>query len=376
MRVPFYDLGPFVNAHKDEIMNSVEAVLSSGSFILGRQLECFEREFAEQVGVTHSIGVANGLDAIRLLLEAHGLGSGDEVIVPGYTFVATWLAVLQVGAVPVPVDVNLQDACINPDQIEGAITEKTKAILVVHLYGNSVDMSRVAAIAARHGLLVFEDASQAHMGETEMGNVGASATGGAFSLYPTKNLGALGDAGVITTNDSEVAERVISLRSYGLGSQRFSHVRLGWNSRLDEVQAAILRVFLKNLSATTERRRRIASQYMNALGFEVDACAKESTYHHFALITNSRTNFRRILADAGVESDIHYPYFFGSVPALSPRFYRPDVDFLSSSAKLASSVVTLPIGPWMSDAQVEHVAWVLQKNRSRLDLGGIVNSCM
>ena len=373
LKVPFFDLGSFIQDRKTGVLEAIERVLDGGIYVGGEEVLSFEKAFASSVGSKHCVSVGNGLDALRLILESHNIGPGDEVIVPGFTFYATWLAVMQTGASPVAVDVNLEDASINPALIKDAITSKTRAIIVVHLFGISADNLAVGKVAKDYGLLVFEDAAQAHAGTTNAGPVGSSGDAAAFSFYPTKNLGALGDGGAITTNNVEVAARIMSLRSYGVGKTKYEHLEAGWNSRLDTIQAAVLSLFLRDLSVVTDFRRSIATQYEAALSSAdleiVRSNAHETNvFHHFVVRTANREQLRQGLLNSGVGSDLHYPYYFNSISPVRQFLHQRSLPSppLPNAEKLASSVVSLPIGPWMSGAQVTRVAGVL----SGLGLGG------
>lgn len=370
MKVPFFDLGVFVREQKSEVMAAIERVVESGTYVGGDEVANFEDAFAKSVGSKHCVAVGNGLDAIRLLLEVHGIGPGDEVIVPGFTFYATWLAVLQVGALPVAVDVRLSDASIDPELIQAAITPKTKAIIVVHLFGISANMLEVNKIAKSNALLVFEDCAQAHKGQTNAGPVGNSSDGAAFSFYPTKNLGALGDAGAITLNDFVVAQKLRSRRSYGVGNNKYEHVDTGWNTRLDPIQAAILSSFLPGLVAVTKRRVQIADKYASAIDDQdnkmVRALRKgENVFHHFVVRATSRIDFQKAMSEQNVITDIHYPYFFNSLEPIRSKHEeigRPLAP-LPNSMRLADEVVSLPIGPWMTEDQVDMVSKSLRNTK-------------
>jgi dTDP-4-amino-4,6-dideoxygalactose transaminase len=373
LKVPFFDLGSFIQDRKTDVLEVIERVLDGGIYVGGEEVLSFEKAFASSVESKHCVSVGNGLDALRLILESHNIGPGDEVIVPGFTFYATWLAVMQTGASPVAVDVNLEDASINPALLKNAITSKTRAIIVVHLFGISADMLAVGKVAKDYGLLVFEDAAQAHSGKTNAGPVGSSGDAAAFSFYPTKNLGALGDGGAITTNNAEVAARMMSLRSYGVGKTKYEHVEAGWNSRLDTIQAAVLSLFLRDLSEVTDFRRSIATRYEEALSSTdleiVGSNGRETNvFHHFVVRTANREELRQDLLTSGVGTDLHYPYYFNSISPVRQFLHERGLPSppLPNAEKLASSVVSLPIGPWMSGEQVTQVAGVL----SGLGLGG------
>jgi dTDP-4-amino-4,6-dideoxygalactose transaminase len=371
VKVPFFDLGVFVREQKSEVMAAIERVVDSGTYIGGDEVANFESAFAKSVGAKHCVGVGNGLDAIRLLLEAHDIGPGDEVIVPGFTFYATWLAVLQVGAIPVAVDVRLSDASIDPEKIGAAITPATKAIIVVHLFGISANMLEINKIAKTNSLLVFEDCAQAHNGQTNAGPVGNSSDGAAFSFYPTKNLGALGDAGAITLNDSGILQKLRSRRSYGVGSNKYEHVDTGWNTRLDPLQAAILSTFLPGLKSVTEERRATAQKYTSVVEDPANNLIRalspeENVFHHFVVRAKSRSDFQKAMLDQDVMTDIHYPYFFNSLEPIRAKYNQIGkvLPNIQNSKTLADGVVSLPIGPWMTDEQVDKVS----KSLSNLNL--------
>ena len=372
MKVPFFDLGAFVHEQKSTIMDAVERVVDSGIYIGGSEVERFESEFAASVGAKHCVAVGNGLDAIRLLLEAHGIGPGDEVIVPGFTFYATWLAVIQVGAMPVAVDVRLSDASIDPELIQAAINSKTRAIIVVHLFGISADMMEINKVAKLNSILVFEDCAQAHNGQTNAGPVGNSSDGAAFSFYPTKNLGALGDAGAITSNEYGIVHKLRSRRAYGVGSSKYEHVDTGWNTRLDPIQAAILSALLPGLEGVTQTRRKIAEKYSSAiqnLSLEkIDSTRPgENVFHHYVIRAKSRIVFQQAMSEQQILTDIHYPYYFNSLEPIKAAYFHTGnaLPELQNSMTLAREVVSLPIGPWMTDSQVNFVASVLDSEKLR-----------
>jgi len=264
MKVPFLSLRDAAGELRADLDQAWRAVLDSGSYILGEQLRAFEREFAEYCGAKHCVGVGNGLEALELVLRAWDIGAGDEVIVPSNTYIASWLAVSAVGAVPVPVEPDAATFNIDPDRIAAAITPRTRAILPVHLYGLAADMGPIMALAERRGLKVLEDAAQAHGARCGEKRAGAFGHAAAFSFYPTKNLGALGDAGAVVTGDAALAARLVRLRNYG-SSERYRHEERGGNSRLDELQAALLRVKLRRLDAWNARRASFAALYLDLL---------------------------------------------------------------------------------------------------------------
>ncbi len=359
MPVPFYDLKALTDGLRDDYHRELTAVLDSGFFIGGQAVERFEAQFAEFLNVGHVVGVANGLDALRLSLQALDIGAGDEVIVPGFTFAATWLAVVESGATPVPVDVQPDSASIDTRAIEAALSDRTRAVMPVHLYGIPADLTSIQPRLTARGIAVIHDAAQAHGARYSSGErVGALGTCTAFSFYPTKNLGALGDAGCVTTPDPELAALLRSLRSYGQGESKYDHVRLGVNSRLDPLQARFLSLHLARLEQWNGRRQEIAEKYLAALGQRARAVIRgshgESVWHHFVVRARDRDALRTYLGDQGISTDVHYPYWFNTVPALNEH-HRPDAT-LDASQSLARSVTSLPMGPWMRDDQVAQVA--------------------
>ncbi len=367
MEVPFFDLGSQVKEYRRSIHECLDQVIDSGQFIGGQLVDELENSFASYLGVDHCVGVGNGLDALRLCLEVNGIGLGDEVIVPAFTFYATWLAIMQVGATPVPVDVELISANLDPDLIEEAITPKTKAIVAVHLYGWAANMTRICETANKHGLLVFEDAAQSH-GALHAGKAtGAWGDMAAFSFYPTKNLGALGDAGAVTTNSKALQDKVKSRRSYGQGSSKYDHLSVGWNTRLDPLQATFLSYHLTRLDEWTQVRREIASKYMEAISAaSLDQVGpidvSQSVWHHFVIRLKNRVQAQEWLKNNGVNTDIHYPYAaykLQPVRSAIPKRYS-EITFPVAD-ELSESVVSLPIGPWMSIKQIDHIVETLSK---------------
>ena len=297
MNIPFLDLkAPYIEL-KDELDAAYRRVMESGWYILGTEVEAFEAEFAAYCESKYCIGVANGLDALHLIVRAYGIGPGDEVIVPSNTYIATWLAVTHAGATPVPVEPDVRTYNIDPAKIEQAITPKTKAIMVVHLYGQTADMDPINVIAQKHGLKVIEDCAQAHGARYKDRRTGSLGDAAGFSFYPGKNLGAIGDGGAVTTNDDILAERISVLRNYGSKVKYINDLK-GYNSRLDELQAAFLRVKLSRLDEWNERRRQVAQQYLtnicaNTLQLPYVAEKVDPVWHLFVI----RTEMRQQLQD-------------------------------------------------------------------------------
>ncbi|MCR4399292.1 MAG: DegT/DnrJ/EryC1/StrS family aminotransferase, partial [Syntrophomonadaceae bacterium] len=311
MKVPFLDLPRLHGEIQGELEAAFRRVVAGGSFVLGEEVAVFEREFAAYCGTRHCIGVGSGLDALHLLLRAAGIGPGDEVLVPANTFIATWLAVAHAGATPVPVEPDPHTYNLDPDRLEEAITPRTRAVVAVHLYGQPADMDRILAVARRHGLRVFEDAAQAHGARYKGRRTGSLADAAGFSFYPAKNLGALGDGGAVTTDDDELAARVRWLRNYG-SPARSLHQLAGFNSRLDELQAALLRVKLPHLDRWNRLRACLAEAYSQALADSgvippwVPEWA-EPAWHLYVVRSRQRGRLQEGLARAGVATLIHYP---------------------------------------------------------------------
>ncbi|MCI8544439.1 MAG: DegT/DnrJ/EryC1/StrS family aminotransferase [Lachnospiraceae bacterium] len=311
MQVPFVSFEPMHNEINTGLEKALLDVLHSNWYIRGKQVEAFEREFANYCGANYCVGCGNGLDALFLILKAYDIGCGDEVIIPSNTFIATALAVTYSGATPVFVEPNIETYTINPALIEEKIGPRTKAIIAVHLYGQAADMDAIAAIANKYNLRVIEDAAQAHGAEykgKKTGNLGDAA---GFSFYPGKNLGALGDAGAVVTNDVGLAEKVRALANYG-SDYKYHHIYQGNNSRLDEMQAAILRVKLCKLDEWNGYRNEIAQKYLNKIKNEKVILPVPNMYgthvwHIFAVRTENREKFEKYLNECGIGTTIHYP---------------------------------------------------------------------
>lgn len=356
MRVPFLDLKKPHQRLKADLEAAFKRVLDSGWYILGNELETFEAQFAEYCSVTHCIGVGNGLDAIRLLLNAYGVGRGDEVIVPSNTFIATWLAVTQSGATPIPVEPNSETYNIDPLAIESAITSRTVAIIPVHLYGQPADMDAINRIANLHNLIVIEDAAQAQGARYRNRRVGSLGHAAATSFYPGKNLGALGDGGAVLTSDAAIADKVRELRSYG-SKVKYRHDKLGYNSRLDEMQAAFLSVKLRNLDALNDRRGEIARAYGERIRhaeivvpFVPDWV--HPVWHLYVVLTPYRDQLQRHLREHQIETMIHYP-----IPPHRQQCYTDMAGLhLPIAERLSAESLSLPIFPSMRSAEVD---WVI-----------------
>lgn len=361
--VPFLDLGAAYRELKLEIEAAVSRVLESGWYILGPEVEAFEEEWAAYCDAEHAVGLANGLDALTLALRALGIGPGDEVIVPANTYIATWLAVSAVGATPVPVEPNALTYNIDPALIETAITSNTRAVLPVHLYGQPVDLDPILSIARRHGLRVIEDAAQAHGAMYKGRRIGAHGDIVCWSFYPGKNLGAFGDAGAITTNDYNLAKHIMRLRNYG-STQKYINEEAGVNSRLDPIQAAILRVKLKVLDEWNERRRTVAMTY-NAFLKKTDLILPhvpdwaEPSWHLYVVQSSMRDLLQAQLERENIGTLIHYPIPPHMQKAYGMLQLRPDDLLLSQT--LANQVLSLPIGPQLEDCDVRNIIQTIEK---------------
>lgn len=354
--VPFLDLSHLHQSIRESLDAAYHRVMDSGWFIMGPELEAFESEFANYCEVKHCIGVGNGLEALHLLLRAYGIGLGDEVIVPSNTFIATWLAVTECGATPVPVEPNIDTHDIDPALIGKAITSRTRAIMPVHLYGQPADMDPINALAAKHGLVVIEDAAQAQGARYKGRRVGSLGHAAATSFYPGKNLGALGDGGAVLTNDDAIADKVKQLRNYG-SKIKYQHDVAGYNSRLDEMQAAFLRVKLNVLDEWNASRRAVADQYSKLLAnadiiLPVVPKYAEPVWHLYVIRSKQRDALKAHLEQQGVATVIHYP-----TPPHKQACYQEFSELkLPIAELLAGEVLSLPISPKMETAEIEYVA--------------------
>ena len=360
--VPFLDLAAVNARHLDAMRDALVRVAGRGHWVLGPELEQFEHEFAAYCGTQHAVGVANGLDALELTLRAWGIGPGDEVLVPSRTFVATWMAVTLAGAVPKAVPCDDVTQTMDGSALEAAITPFTRAVIPVHLYGRPADMTTIWETARRHGLKVLEDAAQAHGARwhgRRAGNLGDAA---AFSFYPAKNLGALGDGGAITTNDDVLAAALRQCRNYG-STERYLHERIGRNSRLDELQAAFLRLKLPHLDADNAQRARIAAVYQSTLAEiprlrlpPVDAPGMQCVWHLYVVRHSQRDALAARLADHGVQCHVHYPRNPGAQPA-----YGAMPSAMATDDEAARTVLSLPMGPTMSEQDAQRVAELVSR---------------
>lgn len=362
MKVPFVDLQTQFRSLKDEVMPAVESVFSRAAFILGEEVETFEKAFAEYHGTAHCAGVGSGCDALLCALKACGIGHGDEVIVPANTYIASVLAISAAGATPVLVDC-LDDTCeMDPGATEKAITPKTKALLPVHLYGQSVDMDAILSLAAAHGLKVVEDAAQAHGARYKGRLCGTMGDVGCFSFYPGKNLGAYGDGGAVITNNDQIVEYIRQYRNYGQ-SRKYYHDVIGWNARLDTVQAAVLGVKLKYLDGWNAARCAHAEQYREVLqglpvGFQAIVSDNTPIYHLFIIRHSQREDLMEYLQKQGIACGIHYP-----VPIHLQKAYAHlnlGAGSFPVAEKMASEMISLPMFPELTNEQIQYVGGAIR----------------
>ena len=357
MKVPFNDLNAVHDTISSDLEAALQRVMSSGWFILGQELGSFESEFAAYCGVTHCIGVASGTEALQLAVLACGIGKGDEVITVAHTAMPTALAIAATGATPVFVDIDQQSYTLSPDQLAGAMSSKTRAIMPVHLYGHCADMDAILEFAARHDLYVIEDAAQAHGACYKGRKAGGIGHLGCFSFYPTKNLGACGDAGAVVTDDQELAARLRRLRNYG-ESRKYHHESMGYNSRLDELQAAILRVKLPRLEQWNETRRNLAAGYLSRI--DERFCLPKvrpgfvHSYHLFVIQSEERDKLQEHLLAHNIQTLIHYP-----IPChlqLAFRNIEHRCCDLTITERVAQRVLSLPMFPTLRTEEMEFVA--------------------
>jgi dTDP-4-amino-4,6-dideoxygalactose transaminase len=357
--IPFLDVPAIYRELKAELDDAAQRVMASGAYILGPEVSDFEAEFAAYCGVRHAIGVGSGLDALRLILMAYDLQPGDEVIVPSNTFIATWLAVTQAGGIPVPVEPDPATHNVEAGAIASAVTARTRAIMPVHLYGQPADMDDIVALGRQHGIPVVEDAAQAQGARYRGRRAGSLADAAGFSFYPGKNLGALGDAGAVTTDDDALADRVRLLRNYG-SKVKYHHDVPGTNSRLDSLQAAFLRVKLRHLDAWNDRRRAVADRYRQQLQDHVVLPVvpewAEPVWHLFVIRHPQRDALQQTLADAGVATIIHYPI----PPHRTGAYAGYEGPALPVADELAGEVLSLPIGPHLGLDDVDRIAAVVR----------------
>jgi len=362
--IPFLDMKSAYAELKPELDAAYQRVMDSGWFVLGKEVEAFEAEYARFCGTRHCVGLGNGLEALELCLRAWDIGPGDEVIVPSNTYIATWLAVTAMGATVVPVEPTPEGPNIDPERVAAAITPRTKAIMPVHLYGEPADMDAIMALAARHGLKVVEDVAQAQGAKVRGRRAGGLGHAGAHSFFPTKNIGAFGDGGAVTTDDAALAERLRVLRNYG-SRVKYVNLERGYNSRLDELQAAFLRVKLGHLDVWNERRRQVAARYHDklagipGLGLPRAPQWAEPVWHLYVVRTGRRAELVKALEKAGVGALIHYP--------IPPHLQAAYADLgkvkgaYPLAEALADTVLSLPMGPHVALESVDEVAAAVRR---------------
>ncbi len=356
MSVPFLDLRPVNASLSEHLLDAVRRVMTSSRYILGPEVDSFEREFAAFCGASHCVGVGNGMQALELTLRALGVGPGDEVVTVSHTAFPTVAAILAVGATPVLVDVDEASFCMLPGALTASFSSRTAAVVPVHLYGRCAEMDPICEAAARAGVPVVEDAAQAHGATYKGRRAGTLGHAAAFSFYPTKNLGALGDAGAVVTGDDELALKVRQLRNYG-ESAKYVNVTAGYNSRLDELQAAILRVKLGHVDKWNGERRAIAARYSESLSgtaVTAPAPAEGHVYHLYVVRDKNRERLRAHLRSRGIGSDVHYPTPVHAQPALRAESVRQGGSLVTTE-RLQSEILSLPAYPGMRGGQIQEV---------------------
>lgn len=359
--IKFLDLKKINNRYREEIDSRIKNILDKGWYLQGDENENFTKNFANFCGTKFALGVANGLDALNLIIKAYGFGNGDEIIVPANTYIATILAISENGCIPILVEPDIKTYNINPDSIEEKITTKTKAIMVVHLYGQAVQMEKIWKIAKKYNLKIIEDSAQAHGAiyqENRTGNLG-DASG--FSFYPGKNLGCIGDGGAVTTNDEELFNKIKAIANYG-SDRKYHHIYKGVNSRLDEIQAAVLDIKLKHLDSDNNKRREISKYYRenikNSKIILPDTYDEKShVWHIFAVRTKNRDEFQKYLTEKGIQTIIHYP-----TPPHKQGAYKEwnNLSF-PITEEIHNTILSLPISPVMTDSEIEKVVEVVNE---------------
>lgn len=358
MNIPFLDLRPAYHELRGELDAAYRRITQSGWYILGGEVEAFEHAFAAYCGAQHCIGVGNGLDALHLILRGWGIREGDEVIVPAMTAIATWLAVSHSGATPVPVDCDPVTQTLDPARLRDAISPRTRAVVAVHLFGQPADLDPIFHVARRYGLKVIEDVAQAHGACYKGRRVGSLGDAAGFSFFPTKNLGALGDAGAVVTNDGDLAARVRLIRNYG-AKEKYYEITTGFNSRLDALQAAFLRVKLKYLDTWNDRRRALAHRYLSGLagipsvGLPFVPAWSNSVWHLFVIRHPERDALRGHLKSEGVETLLHYPVPPHRSEAYAERGWTAGA--FPAAEAFSRTCLSLPLSPHLTDVQAAHV---------------------
>jgi dTDP-6-deoxy-D-xylo-hex-3-ulose aminase len=359
--IKFLDLKKINNRYREEIASRIKDILDKGWYLQGEENENFTKNFANFCGTKFALGVANGLDALNLIIKAYGFGNGDEIIVPANTYIATILAISENRCIPILVEPDIKTYNINPDSIEEKITTKTKAIMVVHLYGQAVQMEKIWKIAKKYNLKIIEDSAQAHGAiyqENRTGNLG-DASG--FSFYPGKNLGCIGDGGAVTTNDEELFNKIKAIANYG-SDRKYHHIYKGVNSRLDEIQAAVLDIKLKHLDSDNNKRREISKYYRENIKnskiiLPETYDEKSHVWHIFAVRTQNRDEFQKYLTEKGIQTIIHYP-----TPPHKQGAYKEwnNLSF-PITEEIHNTILSLPISPVMTDSEIEKVVEVVNE---------------
>ena len=365
--IPMVDPNAWHHSIQEELEEVALDVLRSGRFVMGEQVASFEKEAAQYLGVKYALGCANGTDALVLSLLAAGIGPGDEVLTTGFTFFATAEAIMQVGAIPVLVDIDAQTFNLDPDELERAISPRSKAVLVVHLFGQPADLNAIQSVCEQHGLLLLEDCAQSFGASYNKKQTGSFGAAGAFSFFPSKNLGGFGDGGLVTTNNKEIANKIKQLRNHG-SSEQYIHETVGYNSRLDEMQAALLRVKLKHIDHFNRQRHTIAQCYRDKLaGSDIIIPAERPegahVYHQYTVVLPANRDLvRKRMARKGVASAVYYPLPLHRQKALQPVLENSRKSELPMCEQLAEHCLSLPIYPGMTKDQANTVADALLKS--------------
>ena len=359
--IKFLDLHKINEQYRADIDNRIKEVLDSGWYLQGKWNDVFCNHFAEFCGTKYALGVANGLDALRLIIQGYGFGKGDEIIVPANTYIASILAISQNGCTPVLVEPDINTYCINPDLIEEKITPKTKAIMVVHLYGQAVQMQNIWGLAKKYNLKIIEDSAQAHGAKYRGQKTGSLGDAAGFSFYPGKNLGALGDAGAVTTNDEALYNKVKAIANYG-SDRKYHHIYKGCNSRLDEIQAAVLDVKLEHLEEDNKRRRDISKLYRENIKNPIIVLPKTyderaHVWHVFVVRTEERDRFQQYLADNDIQTIIHYP----TPPHKQLAYQEWNNCSYPITEEIHKTVISIPMSPVMTNEEVERVIEIVNK---------------
>lgn len=359
--IKFLDLKKINNRYREEIDSRIKDILDKGWYLQGEENENFTKNFANFCGTKFALGVANGLDALNLIIKAYGFGNGDEIIVPANTYIATILAISENGCIPILVEPDIKTYNINPDSIEEKITTKTKAIMVVHLYGQAVQMEKIWKIAKKYNLKIIEDSAQAHGAIYQENRTGILGDASGFSFYPGKNLGCMGDGGAVTTNDEELFNKIKAIANYG-SDRKYHHIYKGVNSRLDEIQAAVLDIKLKHLDSDNNKRREISKYYRENIKnskiiLPETYDEKSHVWHIFAVRTQNRNEFQKYLTEKGIQTIIHYP-----TPPHKQGAYKEwnNLSF-PITEEIHNTILSLPISPVMTDSEIEKVVEVVNE---------------